>query len=183
MHGANALARLTELVPPPLSPAATDWDEAERVYRSPFPQGFRRMLETYGPGIFNRQLELFVVTPTDSPFSIARRTAENREVNRYRLAHDNPRPSFPYAEFPARRGLLTWGGLAEQGALHWLVDGPAESWVTVAQDYEFLVFVEIERPADEIVLALLEGGLPELRFADVAARPPLFAPLGDLLAR
>lgn len=150
------------------------------MYGGPLPSGYRRLLDAYGPGMFNQRLELFAPTPPDHPLSIARTTREYQEGMRAWLEDDyDAALQLRNGEVPEPGDLLTWGGLRERGALHWVIDGPADSWITVAQNFELFVFVEIERPAEEIVLALLERRLPEVGFSDPSSDRPEFAPLGS----
>lgn len=146
--------RLVELVAPPRRPTTVDWEAAERALGLAFPQGYRWLAETYGPGVFDDQLRLLV--PGDTFLDLVAKTADHAELNRFWLREPYP-PPFPWLLHPEPGGLVAWADTVDRNALFWATKGPPEDWPVVVESYEDLGTWVYDGPAEDLLLALLEG--------------------------
>lgn len=167
--------RLTELVPPPRKPAEVDWPAAEASLGIAFPSGYRWLAETYGPGVFDDFLRLFV--PGATALDLVRATAANTELNRCWLEGRHP-PRFPWPLHPEPGGLVVWAETVDREALFWSTAGPPDEWPTVVESFESLATWRYDGPCEDLLLRLLEGTaavpyIPHESFED----PHYFTPL------
>ncbi|MFB7282257.1 hypothetical protein ACFCZV_34700 [Streptomyces hydrogenans] len=58
----TTLATLTQLVPPPARPTATDWNAVETLLQTPLPTDYKHLLDTYGPGSLVSRLQKVIST-------------------------------------------------------------------------------------------------------------------------
>ena len=150
MLNASTRQRLTELVPPPRSPATVDWEAAERALGFALPAGYRWLAETYGPGVFDDFLRLYV--PGDGALDLVAGTAMYSGINRSWLADDDPPP---FGFDPGR--LVVWADTDEREALFWSTDGPPDEWPVIVESFEDLGTWRYDGACEDLLLMLLEG--------------------------
>ncbi|WP_026402438.1 SMI1/KNR4 family protein [Actinomadura rifamycini] len=115
------LERLLALVPPPPSPAETDWTRAEEALGLALPPEFTAIVRRYGPGTFCDEFSLW------SPEKAIEENPGRLEDLRLMLGH------CPHPVHPEPGGLVAWGSDSVGGTLAWLTDpaGSPRHWKTV----------------------------------------------------
>ncbi len=147
--------RLLELVPPPSRPpAAVDWAAARRALGVEFPDGYRWLAETYGPGLFDEWLKFYV--PGAGWFELVAATQRTAEMTDAAIEDPLTAP-YPYPVFPEPGGLIFWGATFDTDVLAWATDGNPEHWPVIIQEFETLGTQRHNGPTERVLLALLEG--------------------------
>ena len=167
--------RLLELVPPPArAPAAVDWAAAREALGVEFPEAYRWLAETYGPGVFDEWLKLNV--PGAGWFELVAATERTAEMTRTWLADPQTAP-YPYPVFPEPGGLVVWATTYDTDVIGWATEGDPEQWPVIVQDFEQLLTRRWDGPTDRVLLDLLEGTIDlGLRHPDPHGPPLVFEP-------
>ncbi|MFD5769555.1 SMI1/KNR4 family protein [Streptomyces sp. NPDC127049] len=77
----NAIDELVRLCPPPsVPPPAVDWARAERALGVPLPADYKRLVETYGQGVFTETVWLLAPGAAEADLDLVAQTAERDEI-------------------------------------------------------------------------------------------------------
>lgn len=116
----KALDDLVRLCPPPAEPPpAVDWTQAERALGSGLPSDYKRLVETYGDGVFDETVWLLVPDSAHDDCDLVAQTAEREEILGRLWAAGEEKPALLLEE-GAR--VLPWAHEEGTGAfLYWLV--------------------------------------------------------------
>ncbi|MFE1791801.1 hypothetical protein ACFW7J_25985 [Streptomyces sp. NPDC059525] len=114
----NALDALVRLCPPPVDPPpAVDWAKAERALGTGLPADYKRLVGTYGAGIFDETVQLLVPDAGHDDFDLLALTAERDEILAGLWEYEDRPPGLE--EAGAR--VLPWAAEEGTGAyLYWL---------------------------------------------------------------
>lgn len=154
---------LAALVAPPRKVPALDPGSAV-----PLPSDHLMLVRRYGPGVFMPDLALHVPGGArDGGFDLAELVATYTEIHAARAEEDET----PIATWPTPGGVLPWADDGDAGALHFVTQGPRESWTVALVDYEEFSLTPLEGTSTAVLLALHRGNLdlPGLAGGELAA--------------
>ncbi|MFF2774531.1 hypothetical protein ACFVU3_06450 [Streptomyces sp. NPDC058052] len=116
----NAIDDLLRLCPPPAEPPpAVDWAKTERALGVPLPGDYKRLVETYGWGVFDETVWLLAPGAADPGHELVAQTAERDEIlaSLWEIGEERPEE----LEEPGAR-VVPWAFEEGSGAfLYWLV--------------------------------------------------------------
>ncbi|MET3985780.1 SMI1/KNR4 family protein [Streptomyces sp. PvR034] len=119
-EGVDAVDALVRFCPPPADPPpAVDWEGTERALGVALPADYKRLVETYGDGVFDGTIWLLVPGSAYQDCDLRLRTAERDEDLAYLWEAGEAKPA-ELLEAGAR--VLPWAFEEGTGAfLYWLV--------------------------------------------------------------
>ena len=166
-----ALDALVRLCPPPADPPpAVDWAAAERALGTALPADYRRLVDTYGDGIFDDTIWLLVPDSAYTDCDLRTQTTERGEI----LAHlweFEPKPA-ELLEEGAR--VLPWAFEEGTGAfLYWLARPGRlpDEWTVLYNEGRGPLWEHHDTGCLAFLLAVLTG----------TAETDYFGPLYDVL--
>ncbi|GGR24975.1 hypothetical protein GCM10010282_16570 [Streptomyces roseolus] len=121
MPAVTSIDALVRLCPPPAgAPPAVDWAGTERALGLPLPEDYKRLVETYGSGVFDGTVWLLTPDAGRPDHDLVAQTAERDEIlESLREWEADERPA-ELAEPGAR--VVPWAFEEGSGAfLYWLV--------------------------------------------------------------
>jgi len=165
MH--SELDALAALVAPPDEVPELD-DDAVQALGFALPADHLALLRRYGPGVFVPDLGLYV--PGGAPeggFDLADIVETYAEIHEVRAAAGEG----PLPMWPDPGGLLPFADDGDDGALHFLTEGPPEHWRVVLVEYEGFTLTPLVGSSTAVLLALHRGTLspPQLAGGALAA--------------
>ncbi len=120
MIALNAFDSLVRLFPPPAGPLPTvDWARAERALGASLPADYKKLVETYGDGVFDETIWLLVPDSAYDKCNLRAQTTERNEIlaGLWEVGEEKPAGLL---ETGAR--VLPWAYQEGAGAfLYWLV--------------------------------------------------------------
>ncbi|WP_395359587.1 SMI1/KNR4 family protein [Streptomyces sp. YH02] len=125
---------LTLLCPPPASARTVRWAAVEEALGTALPADYKRLVETYGGGVFAGTIWLLEPDCPDPMYDLVAQTAERDEILADLWAGGEKKPA-EIAESDVR--LVPWGYVEGAGHfLYWLVRPGAEpdEWTTVLNE-------------------------------------------------
>ncbi|MFE9042382.1 SMI1/KNR4 family protein [Streptomyces sp. NPDC007818] len=126
----TAIDELVRLCPPPSDPpSAVDWAGTERALGVPLPADYKRLVETYGPGVFSETVWLLAPGAGRSHVDLLAQTAERDEILESLREWEADEWPVELGEPGAR--VVPWAYEEGSGAfLYWLVrpDRDPDEW-------------------------------------------------------
>jgi hypothetical protein len=175
---ADELDRLAKLVVPPQLRAYThDWTSIERQVGTPLPDDYKRLVDRYGPGSFDRFIWIFQPMTASSHLDLSHQIQVQLGVLRERRTSE---PDVTHAIFPETGGLLPWGVTDNGDVGFWRTTGGTLLWDVIV--------VEPRGPATHThqggLVSFLEAALSGRERVgvfppDFPSSPPAFQPLAE----
>lgn len=132
--------KLTKIVPPPKSPfesgSAKEWTQLQKKLGTKLPDDFKEYGKKYGSGSFGYSVHVY------QPFSEKFLEMVNFHSCMLEAFKVEGTDHIPYETFPAKSGLLVWGGDSNGNQLYWKTEGEPNEWSIVfrSRDNEYQEF-------------------------------------------
>lgn len=161
---------LLRLVPPDFGrDELIDWPVMEAAWGTGFPSDYRWFLEHYGAGSFNDSVHVRAPAGPD-PTAVAAAARHLAEGLAWLEEHSSKPP--PYPAFPARPGLIRWGGSIAGDDAFWLVDGPEpDAWPVVIWDRGLTEWITRPPGMTELLLQILTAPDDDQPMSMISSKP------------
>ena len=127
---AEAIARLTALVPPPAEPVETGeagrWGEVEAALGTALPSDYKALIGTYGSGRFGDFLYLFNPFAPSGDGNLA--DEKDAVLADYAESRAKFPERYPLPPFPEPGGVLPLGRTDNGDELYWITEGEPDAW-------------------------------------------------------
>lgn len=174
------LQRLEQVVPPPTAPlepvASERWSSAEATLGLTLPDDFKQLVDTYGTGMFNDFLTVFVPFAGNKNLNLL--DVQTPILDAYRtLAKEHP-DTAPFPVFPEPGGLFPYARTDNGDVFYWKTVGEPNSWPTVLFESRHAFYEEFGQPTTELLAGLLDGTITSESFPspDDFGGDPFFEP-------
>lgn len=152
-----ALDALVRLCPPPAEPPpAVDWARAERALGTALPADYKRLVETYGDGVFDDTIWLLAPGSAHSDCDLLAQTRERDEI----LAELWEFEARPAGLLEAGGRVLPWAFEEGTGAfLYWLArdDRHPDDWAVLYNEGRGPLWEAHDTGCSAFLLAVLTG--------------------------
>lgn len=183
----DALDALVRLCPPPADlPPAPDWAETERLLGTALPSGYKRLVETYGDGVFDMTIWLLTPDSAHDMCNLHRQTVERDGVLESLWLVGEEKPAGLLEEGTR---VLPWGFEEGSGAfLYWLVrpGQHPDAWTVLFNEGQGPLWEPHAMGCVAFVLAVLKGTAETEYFGYFyeVLKPAEhhFAPAGDVIS-
>jgi hypothetical protein len=130
--------QLTSFIAPPQQPHETGtpktWEKVENRLGSALPEDYKSFVDSYGTGSFDDFISVynpFAANENLNLFYVLDVLYQADRGTHLKIGYDWT-AVHPFKLFPAREGLLPWGGTASFGDFFfWQVKGSPQSWETI----------------------------------------------------
>ncbi|MEV7793338.1 SMI1/KNR4 family protein [Streptomyces sp. NPDC087512] len=182
----KALDALVRMCPPPAGPPpAVDWAEAERALGTTLPSDYKRLVATYGAGVFDETVWLLVPGSAQDDCDLLARTAEQDGTLARLWGAGEERPDCLLEE-GAR--VLPWAHEEGTGAfLYWLVrpGRHPDDWTVLYNEGRGPLWEHHDTGCLAFLSAVLDGTVETEYFGHLheALKPSghRFTPAGEIL--
>jgi hypothetical protein len=127
--------KLSKIVPPPKAPyekgSAKEWTQLQKKLGTKLPDDFKEYGKKYGSGSFGLGGgDIFVYQPFSKQFL---EMVNVHSCNLEAFKAGEGADYIPYEVFPAKSGLLVWGGDVNGYELYWKTEGEPNEWSIVVR--------------------------------------------------
>ncbi|MEV6319248.1 SMI1/KNR4 family protein [Streptomyces sp. NPDC051776] len=128
-----SLTRLTQLVPPAVTPEPKGWSLVENELGTALPQDYKELIDTYGGGLFDGVLWLLEPGCANKHYDILTEAEERTEAFELLWSHGEAKP--PELEREGTR-LIPWASTENGEFLYWLARPGEEpdDWTVMANE-------------------------------------------------
>ncbi|WP_051820032.1 SMI1/KNR4 family protein [Streptomyces flavochromogenes] len=161
------IAALTPLCPPPGTVRTVRWAAAEEALGTALPTDYKRLVETYGGGVFAGTIWLLEPDCPDPMYDLVAQTAERDEILADLWAAGEKKPG-EIEEGGVR--LVPWGYVEGAGHfLYWLVRPGAEpeEWTIVLNEGRGPLWEAHPASCSQFLLDVVAGTSTSYYFADI----------------
>ena len=156
---ASAVTELTSLIPPARTPLLVpDWADIERRLGLRLPLDYRRLVETYGQGSFDRFLWVLQPSETNQNLDLVRQ--HGTQLDALRALRDSGE-AMPFGVEESAEELVPWAVTDNGDVCHWVVsasDDPNE-WSVAVNEARGSQWESFGLTATEFLVAVLSGDL------------------------
>ncbi|MFI8387736.1 hypothetical protein [Streptomyces sp. NPDC085540] len=167
----DALDALVRLCPPPADPPpAVDWAQAERTLGVALPTDYKRLVETYGDGLFDDTLWLLVPHSAHNDCDLYAQTMERDEI----LANLWEFEAKPAGLLEAGARVLPWAFEEGTGAfLYWLArpGQQPDEWTVLYNEGRGPLWEAHDTGCSDFLLAVLTGTAETEYFGHLSEAP------------
>lgn len=156
---------LIKVLAPPINPFEAfsgPWEPIEAELGVGLPQDYKDFIRLYGSGYFLQFLGVYVPRSRNPHLRLQRVARVVCEG----LSSLTPLEDPPYPYWPARGGLLPFGGTDNGDDLFWLTRGAPDDWKVVVQDRGFDRFETFDCDLSEFIAGLVTGEIQPEEFPE-----------------
>ncbi|MEU7279771.1 SMI1/KNR4 family protein [Streptomyces sp. NPDC045431] len=176
-----SLARLTALVPPPSTRRSPDWSPVEAALGSPLPDDYKRIIETYGGGVFDETIWVLEPGCSDEDYDLLAEAEACGDALAGLWAAGEPQPAALRAE-GAR--VIPWAYVEGAGHyLYWLA-GPGQEpaeWTVLLNEGRGPEWEHHALTCAGFLVGVLTGEVESCYVGGLADGPHTFTPNADIL--